>query len=46
MLRFCRMRSSRSSAEPGRPNMRSNTTRGLVSIGIGAVGDFQEMVLM
>ena len=46
MLRFCRMRVTRSSGEPGRPNMRSNTTRGLVSIGIGCVGDFHEMVFM
>ena len=36
----------RSSSEPGRPNIRSNTTRGLISIGSGVVGDFHEMVFM
>ena len=39
-------RASRSASEPGRPNIRSNTTRGLVSIGNGVVGDFHEMVFM
>ena len=37
---------TRSASEPGRPNIRSNTTRGLVSIGSGVVGDFHEMVFM
>jgi hypothetical protein len=46
MLRFCRIRVMRSSADPGRPNRRSNTTRGFVSSGIGEVGDFHEIVFM
>ena len=40
------MRRTRSSVDPGRPNMRSNTTRGFVSIGIGVVGVFHEIVFM
>jgi hypothetical protein len=46
MLRFWRMRSRRCSGEPGRPNSRSNTTRGFVSRGIGVVGVFHEIVFM
>ena len=40
------MRATRSASEPGLPNIRSNTTRGFVSIGSGVVGDFHEMVFM
>ena len=40
------MRCSRSSAVAPSPNIRSNTTRGLISIGIGAVGVRQEIVFM
>ena len=38
MLRRVRMRSSRCSSVPVPPNRRSNTTRGLISMGSGAVG--------
>ena len=33
-------------AFPARPNSRSNTTRGLISIGSGVVGDAHEIVFM
>jgi hypothetical protein len=36
----------RSSGELPSPNIRSNTTCGLISIGRGRVGDCQEMVLV
>jgi hypothetical protein len=40
------MRALRCAAVPGRPNIRSNTLRGLISIGIGVVAFFHEMVFM
>ena len=43
MLRFSCMRWRRSACVPARPNIRSNATRGLVSIGCGGVSDAQEM---
>jgi hypothetical protein len=46
MLRLARIRATRSAVEPGLPNMRSNTTRGLISMGSGVVGVFHEMVFM
>src|SRR4030095_11476605 len=46
MLRCCWMRPSRSSGVEPSPNMRSKTTRGLISIGIGAVGVLHEIVFM
>ena len=45
----CRLRSvraSRCSGVPARPNIRSNTARGLISIGSGVVGELHEIVLM
>ena len=46
MLRFSRMRARRTagSVEPLSPNSRSNTARGLFSIGSGMVGVRHEMV--
>ena len=46
MLCFCRRRARRTagSAEPLSPNSRSNTARGLFSIGSGMVGVRHEMV--
>ena len=46
MLRFSAMRARRTagSVEPLSPNNRSNTARGLFSIGSGAVGVRHEMV--
>ena len=46
MLRSSRIRARRCAAVPGRPNIRSNTTRGLISIGSGVVGVCQEIVFM
>jgi hypothetical protein len=46
MLASCLARATRCSWVPGRPNSRSNTTRGLISIGTGVVSDDQEMVFM
>ena len=46
MLRFSRMRVIRCAGVPARPNIRSNATRGLISIGSGAVSPAQEMVFM
>jgi len=46
MLRSSCMRRRRSSGEPARPNSRSNATRGLISIGSGAVSDAHEIVFM
>ena len=40
------IRRLRWSTVPGRPNRRSNTTRGLISIGTGVVADDHEMVFM
>ena len=37
---------SRSAGVPGRPNIRSKTTRGLISIGSGVVGVFHDIVFM
>jgi hypothetical protein len=46
MLRFSFIRCSRCGAVPARPNMRSNATRGLISIGSGAVSPPHEIVFM
>jgi hypothetical protein len=46
MLRPVCMRSTRCAAVPGRPNMRSNKLRGLISIGNGCVSEIQEIVFM
>jgi hypothetical protein len=46
MLRFCCIRARAPRVEPGRPNMRSKTTRGLISSGSGCVGDFHDIVFM
>ena len=46
MLRFRCMRAARCAGVPGRPNSRSNTTRGLISIGSGVVGVLHESVFM
>jgi hypothetical protein len=46
MLRCVSMRCSRSCALAPSPNIRSNTTRGLISIGSGDVGVRHEMVFM
>ena len=46
MLRFRRLRACRCAGVPGTPNSRSKTTRGLVSIGSGVVGEDHEMVFM
>jgi len=46
MLRSCRRRAARSAGVPGRPNSRSNVTRGLISIGSGSVADAHEIVFM
>ena len=47
MLLFWASRLFRASGvAPSPPNIRSNTTRGLISIGSGCVGVRQEMVLM
>jgi hypothetical protein len=46
MLRWVSMRRRLSSALAPSPNIRSNTTRGLISIGIGAVGVRHEIVFM
>ena len=43
-LRSCFRRIIRSAAVPPSPNSRSKTARGLLSIGIGVVGDFHEKV--
>ena len=45
MLRPVRIRSSLCAAVPGRPNMRSNKLRGLISIGSGSVSERQASVL-
>ena len=45
LLSRCR-RTMRSVAVPPSPNRRSNTLRGLISIGSGVVGVFQEIVLV
>ena len=45
-LRLRSRRASRCSGVPGRPNIRSNTVRGLNSIGCGVVGELHEIVLM
>ena len=46
MLRCVSMRAALSSAVAPSPNIRSNTTRGLISIGIGEVGVRHEIVFM
>ena len=46
MLASCFARATRCACVPGRPNRRSNTTRGLISIGTGVVSDDQEIVFM
>ena len=46
MLKSSRLRRARSAGEPARPNSRSNATRGLISIGNGAVSDAHEIVFM
>ena len=46
MLRFSRMRARRCFASPARPNIRSKATRGLISIGSGAVVPAHEIVFM
>ncbi len=46
MLRSVCMRAMRWAAVPARPNMRSKTTRGLISIGSGVVGVRHEIVFM
>ena len=46
MLRFSCIRASRCAGVPAPPNMRSNTTRGFVSIGSGDVGPAHEIVFM
>ena len=40
------MRARRCGAVPARPNIRSNTTRGLISIGSGVVGFAHDSVFM
>ena len=40
------MRAARWAGVPGRPNRRSNTTRGLISIGSGVVGELHEIVFV
>ncbi len=45
MLFSCRLRVARLAAVPAWPNNRSNTVRGLISIGSGFVGELHEMVL-
>jgi hypothetical protein len=40
------IRASRSAADPPCPNIRSNTLRGLISIGIGVVGVRHDSVFM
>jgi hypothetical protein len=45
MLRSSRVRAARSAGLPPCPNIRSNTTRGLMSIGSGADGELQVTVL-
>ena len=43
---FCRRsRAARCAGVPARPNIRSNTARGLISIGSGMVGVRHEIVL-
>src|SRR5947207_8932124 len=43
---FCwRLRVARLAAVPACPNSRSNTSRGLISIGSGFVGELHEIVL-
>ncbi len=44
LFRFIRV--ARWAALPARPNKRSNTTRGLISVGSGVVGDDQARVFM
>ena len=47
MLLFCASRACRAAGvAPSPPNIRSNTTRGLISIGSGWVGVRHEIVLM
>ena len=45
MLRSLRISARRSSTVPPSPNSRSNTSRGLFSMGSGVVGDAQDSVL-
>ena len=45
MLRSSRMRAARCAGLPAWPNMRSNTTRGLMSIGSGVEGVLHDTVL-
>ena len=40
------MRARRSAGVPGRPNIRSKTTRGLISMGSGVVGELHEIVFV
>src|SRR5262245_64044121 len=44
MLFSCLTRTARLAAVPACPNSRSNTVRGLISIGSGEVGELQAMV--
>ena len=44
MLRSFSMRACRSAAVPAAPKSRSNTARGLISMGSGVDGVLQEMV--
>ena len=46
MLRSSRILAARSVLDAARPNIRSNATRGLISIGSGAVSPAQEIVFM
>jgi len=46
MLRFSFMRVTRALGSPARPNIRSNATRGLISIGSGEVSPAHEIVFM
>ena len=46
MLEFFRSSARRSAALPPSPNIRSKTTRGFASVGIGVVGDVQDSVFM
>ena len=46
MLRSCASAPARCAGVPGPPNSRSNTTRGLISIGSGVVGVLHEMVFV
>jgi hypothetical protein len=46
MLAFCFLPATRSSGLAPSPNMRSNATRGLISVGSGCVGEVQEIELV